>query len=161
MNGIPRGRRASTPIRVMLADQLGNAIDGGWWPHTSAMAAELPELISALHEPLGEIDAIRINWSPLEGQLDLETIVQGARLSLPGGQHRRPRLMVVVGRRAQAKLLVVPSLTSRALGSTVLRTVAGLGPAEVSGDGRILETACAVLRLAESESATWCASLDL
>lgn len=156
MNGLARSRRASRPVRVMLADALGAEIDGGWWPHTASVATELPELVGALHRPLGEIVDIRINWSVTEGQLDLETIATGARLMRSGECYRSPRLMVVVGRRASAKLLVVPSMTSQALGLTVLRTAAGLPTSGGTGDSRLLETARVVMRLAEAESAKWC-----
>ena len=158
MNGIPRGRRASKPIRVTLAKQLGSGIDGAWWPHSSAMAMELPDLVGALHRPLGEIDAIRVNWSESEGQLDLETMATGSRLMLPGECHRRPRLMVVVGRAASANLLVLPTMTSQALGAMVMRTAAGLPTSVGSGDGRLYETACVVMSLAKAESAKWCES---
>ena len=53
MNGLARSRRASRPIRVTLARQLGSEIDGAWWPHTASVATELPELVGALHRPLG------------------------------------------------------------------------------------------------------------
>lgn len=156
MNGLARSRRASRPVRVTLAGELGREIDGGWWPHTASVATELPELVGALHRPLGEIVDIRINWSVTEGQLDLESLVTGARLMRPGDVSRRPRLMVVVGRIASAKLLVVPSMTSRALGLMMLRTAAGLLPSEDSSDSRLLETARVVMRLAKAESAKWC-----
>jgi hypothetical protein len=159
VNGIPRGRRAARPIRITLARELGTDIDGAWWPHSSAMAAELPDLIGALHATLGEVEAIRINWAPTEGQLDLETIAHGARMQLPGEKHRRPRLMVVAGATDRVKLLVVPSLTSQALGSMVLRAAAGLPTSGGTGDGRLFETACVVMRLARAESETWCGSL--
>lgn len=156
MNGIPRARRASKPVRVTLTSELGGGIDGAWWPHTSAIAAELPDLIGALHRALGEIETIQINWSATEGQLDLETIATGSRMMLPGEHHRRPRLMSIVGRNAEAKLLVVPSMTSQALGAMVLRTAAGL-PASIEAEsGRLYETACVVIGLARTESAKWC-----
>ena len=159
MNGIPRSRRASKPIRVTLAKQLGRNVDGAWWPHTASVAGELPDLVGALHRALGEIVDIRVNWSATEGQLDLETIATGARLHLAGEHHRRPRLMFVAGRMASAKILVVPSLTSQALGLTMLRAAAGLITTGAGDDTRNATTALAVLGLAEAESSRWCASV--
>lgn len=155
MNGIPLARRAAKPIRVTLSKDLGREIDGAWWPHSAAMATELPDLVSALHAQLGEILAIRVNWSATEGQLDLETIASAAHLPLPGGHHRRPRLMNVDGRTAHARLLVIPSMTSQALGAMVLRTAAGLPTSGGSGDGRLFQTACTVMQLAATESENW------
>lgn len=156
MNGLARSRRASRPIRVMLAGELGGEIDGAWWPHTASVATELPELVGALHRPLGEVIDIRINWSATEGQLDLETIATSARPLRGVESCRRPRLMVVVGRVASAKLLVVPSMTSQALGLMVLRTAAGLPTSGGTGDSRLFDTARVVMRLAKAESVKWC-----
>ncbi|MCH9642856.1 MAG: hypothetical protein K0U70_10860 [Actinomycetia bacterium] len=160
MNGLARSRRASRPIRVMLAGQLGGEIDGAWWPHTASVATELPELVGVLHRPLGEIIDIRINWAVTEGQLDLETIATGARLMRAGEHYRRPRLMVVVGKAGSAKLLVVPSMTSQALGLMVLRTAARLPTSGGTGDARLFETARVVMRLAEAESLKWCEAIN-
>ncbi|BBX18726.1 hypothetical protein CRI77_24210 [Mycolicibacterium duvalii] len=159
MNGIARSRRASKPVRATLARELGGSIDGAWWPHSALIAAELPDLIGALHRTLGEIVDIRINWSATEGQTDLETIVTGARLMRSNDLSRRPRLMVVKGAGGCAKLLVVPSMTSQALGSIVMRVAAGLPTWNADSDSKLIDTAECVLRLAEAESAKWAAPL--
>ncbi|MGE2731798.1 DUF5994 family protein [Mycolicibacterium vaccae] len=161
MNGMARSRRASKPVRATLARELGGSIDGAWWPHTGLIAAELPDLIGALHRTLGEIVDIRINWSATDGQFDLETIATGARLLTGDEPPRRPRLMAVKGTEASAKLLVVPSMTSLALGSIVMRVAAGLPTSTGSGDAKLFNTAQAVLRLAEAESAKWAAAADI
>jgi hypothetical protein len=155
VNGIPRARRASKPVRVSLGRDKSVGIDGAWWPHSSAIAAELPDLIGALHRTVGEVLTIQINWSATEGQMDLETIAARSKMLLPGADHRRPRLMAVAGKAAGVKLLVIPSMTSQALGSMVLRTVAGL-PANLDPAAvRLHEVACAVIDLACTESAKW------
>ncbi len=162
MNGIPRARRAAKPVRVTLAKRLGGDIDGAWWPHSAAMAMELPDLVGALHSQLGEIVSIDVNWSATDGQLDLETIAHGALVKAPGAHHRAPRLMSVDGRIACAKLLVVPSMTSKRLASVMMRTAAGMTTVGDRGkdpqDGRAFETASLVMRIAEAESSKWHAS---
>lgn len=155
MNGIARSRRASKPVRATLARELGRSIDGAWWPHSALIAAELPDLIGGLHRTLGEVVDIRINWTATEGQLDLETIATGARLMRSNDLCRRPRLMVVKGVTASAKLIVVPSMTSQALGAIVMRLAAGLPTWSETDDSKLLDTAQTVLRLAEAESAKW------
>ena len=55
MNGLTGTRRCARPVRIALARVLGGDIDGAWWPHSGSVASELPELIEALHRPLGEI----------------------------------------------------------------------------------------------------------
>lgn len=154
MNGLIGTRRLASPVRLSLAHQLGADIDGAWWPHTASVANELPELIGALHRPLGEIVDICINWSATEGPLDLNTIVTGAR-SMHGAQHRRPRLMVVAGRDACAKLLVVPHMTSQPLGVLVMRCAAAMPGSVSARDTQLFEIANCVMRAALAESARW------
>ena len=148
-----RSRRAASPTRLALARLSEGSIDGAWWPHSALIAAELPDLVGALHRILGEVVDIQINWSATEGQLDLETIAAGARMLKGDTVPRRPRLMSVSGRERRVKLLVVPSMTSQALGLMMLRTAAGLPAGD--GDNRVSDTAQRVWQLAEVESAQW------
>jgi hypothetical protein len=157
VNGLTWARRTARPVRLALSAQLGGDIDGAWWPHTSSVATELPELVGSLHEPLGEIIDICINWSMTEGPLDLESISASTR-SVPAKQ-RRPRIMVVEGRDGCAKLLVVPHITSPALGSLVMRCAAAMPVLDVERGGRLIETAELVLRTAQVESANWSARM--
>lgn len=142
------------PVRVALARRLGSDIDGAWWPHTASVAGELPEFIEVLQRPLGEVVDICINWSAEEAVLDLTTIVTGAR-TLRGAEHRRPRLMVVTGRDNRAKLLVLPHMTSQALGAMVMRCATGRPASLVERDTQLSETADCVMRAAHAESASW------
>ena len=90
-------RRSESPIRLTLASQLGGDLDGAWWPHTPSEARELPELIEALREPLGEIIDIGVNWSPLDGVPDLDSL---SRVSaIPGHQIPQVRVITMTGRR--------------------------------------------------------------
>lgn len=157
MNGMEGSRRGARPVRLTLCPDLGGAIDGAWWPHSALIAAELPDLVEALHKPLGEIVDIRINWTATDGQLDLEWIATGLRRKAGMGEaYRRPRLMRVDGRDRCAKLLVIPSLTSQALGAIVVRAAAGLPTWSGSGDARLFESAQVVMDLARAESVQWC-----
>ncbi|MGW4096491.1 MULTISPECIES: DUF5994 family protein [unclassified Mycobacterium] len=154
MNGLNGTRRLASPVRLALARQLGADIDGAWWPHTASVAAELPELVGALHRSIGEVVDIRINWSAAEGQLDLNTIVTGNRWA-QGMTLSRPRLMLVTGRSECVKLLVVPCKTSAALGALVMRCAAAMSVEETVRRTPLFETADCVLRAAQTESASW------
>jgi hypothetical protein len=154
MNGMTGTRRMARPVRLALARQLGGDIDGAWWPHTGSLARELPELIGVLHEPLGEIVDIQINWSITEGPLELYEMVPTAR-SIRPERHRRQRLMVVEGRSASAKLLVVPHMTSQALGVMVMRRAAARSFSELERETQSFELADSVMRAAQTESALW------
>src|SRR3954464_11190214 len=97
-------RRLARPVRIALAQRLGADIDGAWWPYTGDMAHELPQLIGALHAPLGEIVGVQINWSATQGPRELYEAVSGAR-TIREGQPAGHRLMVVEARRCRGRLL--------------------------------------------------------
>lgn len=159
MNGINGTRRLASPVRLTLARQLGADIDGAWWPHTGSVASELPELVEALHRSLGEVVDIRVNWSAAEGQLDLDSIVTGTRVPT-GIKLSRPRLMMVAGRDACVKLLVVPCKTSVTLGGLVMRRAAAMPVEEAVRRTPVFETADRVLCVARVESARWLGHLQ-
>jgi hypothetical protein len=119
-------RRSAGSIRLTLASVLGDGLDGAWWPHGASIARELPELIDALRDSLGQIVDIGVNWSPFEGVLDLDSLTRRGVAALPGSKERHQRVMAVTGSRARANLLVVPSRTTPALAVMVLRHAAAL-----------------------------------
>ncbi len=113
------------------------------------MAAELPGLIEALHKPLSEIIDISVNWSATEGPPDLTSMRYAT--SMPGWHGGRQRLMVVGGRRACAKLLVVPHMTTPTLGVMVLRRAAAMPIPVGQQNTHLFLTADSVVR----RSASW------
>ena len=120
-------RRLASPTRLTLATVLsGDDLDGAWWPHSTSIARELPELIDALGGRLGPIMDIAVNWSAFDGVLDLDFLARSSVDALPGSKTRQQRVMTVTGSHAQANLLVVPCRTTTALAVMVLRQAAGL-----------------------------------
>ena len=91
-----RSRRLASPTRLTLASALGDDLDGAWWPHTASVARELPELIDALRDPLGQVIDISVNWSSLSGSPDLDS-VNRPRLVDPGRVISQQRLMTITG----------------------------------------------------------------
>ena len=154
MNGLTGARRCARPVRIALAGTLGGDIDGAWWPHSASVAGELPELIEALHRPLGEIIDIRINWSATEAAPDLNSMGYDVK-TMPGWRTRPQRLMVIDGRRARATLLVVPHMTMPALGLMVMHRAAGMRVSDAHQVGKVFETADRVVRAAHAECALW------
>ncbi|KDF00688.1 hypothetical protein Y900_017515 [Mycolicibacterium aromaticivorans JS19b1 = JCM 16368] len=157
MNGMSGSRRLASPVRITLKPTLGGDIDGAWWPHSFALARELPELIEALHPVLGEIVDIKINWSSSSGTPVLKTLTSGA-VSMHGWNDRQHRLMIVSGRTGCARLLVVPSSTSVNLGRLVIRRAAAMDPG-AEHDSSMCDIADAVIRAAEAECSLWSAQL--
>jgi hypothetical protein len=138
----------------VLAKQLGADIDGAWWPYSASLATELPNLVAALQQPLGEIIGICLNWSETDGELELDALVAGSRWPT-ATRPKRLRLIRVTGRKTGVTLLVVPPRTSLALGALVMRCAALLPIANGDRQTPLFETADAVVDAALSESARW------
>jgi hypothetical protein len=154
MNGMTGTRRLARPVRLALARQLGADIDGAWWPYTASVADELPQLIGVLHKPLGEIIDICINWSATQGPRELYETISGSR-TMRDGHPGRQRLMVVEGKLGCANLLVVPHMTSQALGVMVMRCAAAKSFSGAERGTQLFEIAECVMRAAQVESASW------
>ena len=154
MNGSAGARRCARPVRITLARVLGGDIDGAWWPHSASVAHELPQLIGALHRPLGEIVDIKVNWSTTNAAPDLDSMGHDA-ISMPGRRRRRQRLMVINSTRGRVKLLVIPHLTTPALGLMVLRRAADMPVSDARQASKVFETADRVVRAAQAQSALW------
>ncbi|MGH3676503.1 MAG: DUF5994 family protein [Mycobacterium sp.] len=144
-------RRLASPIRLSLASKLGGDLDGAWWPHSASVARELPELIDALRERLGEVIDIGVNWSSLDGVPDLDLLSRIA--AIPGHQVRHQRVMTVTGSLARVNLLVVPSRTTRALAVMLLRQAATLPILPMHLDAPVCRAADDIVRAARAESA--------
>jgi hypothetical protein len=120
------GRRVDGPLRLTLASELGDALDGAWWPHTASVARELPELIDAVEPALGQIVDIDVNWSSLAGMPNLDSLNWRGNAAVLGAETRHQRVMTLTGSRARARILVVPPRTSTALAVMLLRRAARL-----------------------------------
>ena len=151
MNRDVCGRRLASPVRLTLAVELGEGLDGAWWPHTASVARELPELIGALSGRLGEIIDISINWSSLEGCSDFDT-VKRASMANPIRLTCHHRLMMITGSQCSANLLVIPCRTSSAVAVMVLRRAATLDIVHAERDTDAFRIADDVVRAARAES---------
>jgi Family of unknown function (DUF5994) len=146
-------RRLASPTRLTLASALGDDLNGAWWPHTASIARELPELIDALRESLGQVVDIAVNWSAFEGALDLDSLTRRGIDATPGWKERHQRVMTVTGNHARANLLVVPARTTTALAVMVLRQAAGLPILDRHVDTPAYRAAGDIVRAARAECA--------
>jgi len=152
MKGLSQ-RRSAHPVRFSLASSLGDEIDGAWWPYTNEVGGELPDLVDALRDALGQVVDIGVNWSSLDGGLDLDLMTRRGVSALPGIKQRRQRVMTLTGNKARASLLVVPSWTSQALAVMVMRHAAALPIHAKHLDTPAYEAACAIVTAARGECA--------
>lgn len=148
----PRGQRLASPVRLALAVELGGDLDGAWWPRTASVARELPELIGGLWARLGDITAISVNWSALEGSPYFDALKQ-AKAANPERVIGHHRMMSVTGTGTSANLLVIPCRTSGALAVMVLRCAATLPVLPVDRETPAFQTADQIVRAARVESA--------
>ena len=152
MNRAVCGRRLASPVRLTLAIELGEGLDGAWWPHTASVARELPELIGALSARLGEVLDISVNWSSLEGCPDFDAVKRASMVG-PNRVASHQRLMMITGSQCSANLLVVPCRTSSALAVMVLRQAATLNIVDAERDTEAFRIADGIVRAARAESA--------
>jgi hypothetical protein len=147
-------RRLSGPVRFSLAAELGQELDGAWWPHNASIARELPGLNDALRERLGQAIDIGVNWSPLQRVPDLDLINRRGFAATPGRDSRHLRVMTITGSRAKAHLLVVPSRTSIALAIMLLRQAADLPILYGHQHTSAFDTACAIVQAARAQNSS-------
>ena len=89
-------------------------VDGAWWPHTSNLCAELPDLLAVLSVRLGQIHRVLYNvgeWSTAPNKL----ATGGRRVRLDGYQRQPVNTIEVVGLDGdRIVLLTVPAGTDPA-----------------------------------------------
>lgn len=145
-------RRLAKPTRVTLSSVLSEGgVDGAWWPHSPSMARELPGLTDALSDRLGQVVDIAVNWSAIDGVLDLDSLTRRGVEVIPGWKARHHRVMTVTGSEARANLLVVPCATSTALAVMVLRLAACLPVFPSHLDSDAYRAAEDIVRAAQAE----------
>jgi uncharacterized protein DUF5994 len=148
------GCHLATPTRVALASELGEALDGAWWPHASSIGRELPHLIEALKRPLGPIVDIGVNWSSLAGMPNLDSMNWRGNSLMSINEARRQRVITLTGRRATTRLLLVPPRTSTALAVMLLRRAARLPILSAHRDTEAFRIADEIVRTACSAKPT-------
>ena len=142
----PRGnRRRANPIRLCVANELGNDIDGAWWPRADRLTNELPNLVLALTPLLGDITSINVNWPPLQRPPDF---------NWPGWEGKRQHVITIDGADARANLLVIPYATYSGLALMVLRRAADLPIDPADRDKPAFLTAGSILHAAQQQCAS-------
>jgi hypothetical protein len=122
-------------------------VDGGWWPRSADLAAELPALVEVLAVRLGPIAQVAYSldaWVTPPRRLQ----INGARVRLEGFHSQDAHVLHVVGMdRRRISLLVVPTDAAENTAHDALTTAAERGNAD--SPARIL-TAVGILSPAVS-----------
>ncbi|WP_409187023.1 DUF5994 family protein [Amycolatopsis sp. VS8301801F10] len=99
-------------------------VDGGWWPRSADLAAELPALAAALEEWVGSVARVSYHldtWGPAARKVRL-----GDRtVRLEGFRETDPDTVIVLGTDSRrVSLLVVPEEVPGGAARAVLRSAA-------------------------------------
>ncbi|MEV6611020.1 DUF5994 family protein [Kutzneria sp. NPDC051319] len=98
----------SLRLRLKPKGPVTGYVDGGWWPHSRDLAAELPELAAVLSVRLGPIQRIAYamdTWETAPNRVD----VDGRHVRMEGFRSQDRDTVAVTGLNGQRlSLLVVP-----------------------------------------------------
>ena len=111
MTSGPHSRSSpAQPLRLRLKPKgpVTGYVDGGWWPRSRDLTAELPELAAVLSVRLGPIERISYAmdaWATPSGRVE----VDGRRVRLEGFRSQDRDVVAVTGSNGRrVSLLVVP-----------------------------------------------------
>jgi uncharacterized protein DUF5994 len=94
-------------------------VDGGWWPRSRDLAAELPGLLAVLAVRLGRIERVSFHlgdWGPTGGKISCGV----GEVRLGGYRTQRADTVDVLAAGSRVTLLVVPPETSAQIAQAVL-----------------------------------------
>jgi uncharacterized protein DUF5994 len=86
-------------------------VDGGWWPHSRDLAAEVPRLVTVLETRLGRIERVSFHlgeWGATASKINCA----GGVVRLDGYHSQRANTVDVLGTHHRVTLLVVDPETS-------------------------------------------------
>jgi hypothetical protein len=111
-------------LRLKPEDRHSDYIDGAWWPRSTDLATELPELLAALTTRLGPVDRIVYDpdsWTPPPRQV---TVAEQS-ISLEPYRFQLRNTMYVVGSNSAVTVLrvILPSTDRRTAHSAMVDAV--------------------------------------
>jgi hypothetical protein len=121
----PEGFRGGIDVRVSLRADAGDGkspFDGGWFPRSTDLAVELPELIAELDRRGVRVERFTYAldaWTPVPRKI----VVLGRIVRTGGFRSMDPRVVCLTwdGGTRRADLLVVPAETDVLTGARALR----------------------------------------
>ena len=120
------GHREHLRLTVKPTAPATGAVDGGWWPRTRNLAAEVPALLSVLADRLGAIEGVSYNpddWGPTPSKI----IAGGGRIRLGGYRSQHRDTIDVYGRQQLVTLLVVAPEATALVAQAALRAAGHRG----------------------------------
>ncbi|GAA3525591.1 hypothetical protein GCM10022222_05610 [Amycolatopsis ultiminotia] len=126
------GDRSAARLEMKRTGAEPGHVDGGWWPHSTDLVAELPALAAALEHRLGPVSRVTYHldtWAPAERK-----VREGDRtVRLEGFRATDPHTIMVLGADSRrVSLLVVPPEVSESTARAVLLGAADATTATVA-----------------------------
>lgn len=87
------------------------SVDGGWWPRTRSLGAELPALLPLLADRLGPVERVSFHLGDWDGAAKAVR-AGGGLVKLSGFRAQKAGTIDVLGPQQRVTLLVVPSEAS-------------------------------------------------
>lgn len=97
-------------LRLKPRGPVTGFVDGGWWPRSRDLPAELPALLAVLAVRIGPVESVSYNldaWGPTPRRITLD----GRVVRLAGYRSQRPATIDVLSAGHRVTLLVVPPET--------------------------------------------------
>lgn len=94
-------------LRLKPRGPVTGFVDGGWWPRSRDLPAELPALLAVLAVRLGPVESVSYNldaWRPAPRNITLD----GRAVRLAGYRSQHPATIDVLSAGHHVTLLVVP-----------------------------------------------------
>ncbi|MFE2583834.1 DUF5994 family protein [Streptomyces sp. NPDC059378] len=116
-------------VRLRLSAQSAQGhmprhIDGAWWPRSTDLTSELPQLLGGLAPVWGHVSSVLVDeaaWAPFPGRLLVAD--QVVRLRRTTRQHAPSTICLLAPGRGRWDLLVVPPATTEAEAGWVMDTI--------------------------------------
>lgn len=126
MTSAPHSRSMpAQPLRLRLKPKgpTTGHVDGGWWPRSRDLTAELPELATVLSVRLGPVERVAYAmdaWDSPPRRVD----VDGRRIRLEGFRSQDSDVVHLAGIHGRMSLLVIPPTASDTAGHDAMMTAA-------------------------------------
>lgn len=124
-------------LSLKPATPATGVVDGGWWPRSWDLAAEVPALLAALAPHLGSVEGVSYNlddWGPTPRKIT----IGGARVRLAGYRSLHRNTIDVHGARHHVTLLVVAPEAAASVAHATLRDAGH--PGNIDGVETLLRT---------------------
>jgi len=106
-------------LRLKPRGPVTGFVDGGWWPRSRDLPAELPALLAVLAVRLGPVESVSYHiddWGPTPRRIT----VDGRLVRLAGYRSQHPATIDVLSAGHRVTLLVVPAETTADIAHLVL-----------------------------------------